>query len=52
MKHRIRVYQSPLLWRWECTCRDRGASLIQPVALAAGLAHLELWHNDPARRPA
>jgi hypothetical protein len=51
MKHRLDVWKSGA-WTWLCTCDDWGHGDTQPSALAAGLAHLELWHNDPARRPA
>ena len=49
-QHRIRVQFAANRWRWRChrgrrVC-DLGNAPTQPQALAEGLTHLDLWHND------
>ena len=50
MKHKIRVQLAGRRWRWRCRkggwVHDLGHADTQPEALAAGLAHLDLYHND------
>lgn len=55
-RQRVRVWKAAHLWHWACRrgpieC-GWGYAPSQPRALTGGLMHLELWHNDPARRTA
>lgn len=54
--YRIRVRKVAGRWRWRCHRNNRVHDLdhadTHTQALADGLSHLDMWHNDTPRRTA